>query len=87
MDISNNQYETYGRLVETEDKLILRLETYELLQSAIFDFLYRSQETLDREAIQEILKAIHAFDLRLQSELLALRLEKNTVARHLKKFT
>lgn len=87
MDVTTNPHETYSQLVEAEDRLLQRLEACELAQSAIFDLFFKSQEPLSREAVEEILQAVHTISLRLQSELLTLRLEKKTVARQLKKFT
>ena len=86
MDVTTTPHETYSQLVEAEDNLLQRLEACELAQGAIFDLFFKSQEPLSREAIEEILQAVHTISLRLQSELLILRLEKKTVARQLKKF-
>jgi hypothetical protein len=87
VDVTTNPYETYERLVEEEDRRVRQLETCELAQTAILDLYYNSKEPLDRETVQEILKAVHAIDLRLQSELLDLRLEKMAFACQLKKYT
>ncbi|GIO32882.1 MULTISPECIES: hypothetical protein [Paenibacillus] len=87
MDVTANPYETYNQLINAEDRLLERLEACELAQSSIFDLFFKSEGPLSREGVEEILQAVHAISLRLQSELLALRLEKKTVARQLKKFT
>ena len=85
MDVTGSSHETYEKLVEQEDRLLQRLKVCELAQSAVIDLFYKSEETLNREAVEEILKAILTIGLRLQSKLLAFRLEKKTVAHQLKK--
>jgi hypothetical protein len=80
-------HEKYEQLVEEEDRAIQQLEVCELAKSAIFDTFFRSEQEPDQATMEEILKAIHAIDQRLQAELLNLRLVKNTLARKMKKHT
>ncbi|SED13124.1 hypothetical protein [Paenibacillus sp. GP183] len=80
-------HEKYEKLVEEEDRAIQQLEVCELAKNAMLDTFYRSEREPDQTTVKEILKTIHAIDQRLQSELLDLRLEKNSLARKMKKCT
>lgn len=87
MDVTTPSYETYKRLDEKENCLFQQLEVCESAQGAILDLLYRSDGPINNEVFEEILNAIQTISLRLQSKLLALKLEKTTVARQLRKST
>jgi hypothetical protein len=80
-------HERYKWLVEEEERIILKLEACELSKSTLFDMVYRCEQEPDPATVEEILRAVHAIDQRLQSELLELRLEKKSLARKMKTHT
>lgn len=80
----SEMHERYEQLVNEEDSFILKLEACELAKNALFDMMYRSEQEPDTATMEEILKAIHTIDQRLQAKLLELRLEKKRLARKIK---
>ncbi|MEK0315058.1 hypothetical protein [Cohnella sp. 56] len=80
-------YDRYTQLVEEEDRFILKLEVCELAEHALFDMVYKSEQEPDSTTVKEILIAVHTIDLRLQAELLELRLEKMNLSRKIKLLT
>ncbi|MOA62791.1 hypothetical protein D3C78_1883170 [compost metagenome] len=49
--------------------------------------VYKSEQEPDSATVKEILMAVHTIDLRLQAELLELRLEKISISRKIKMLT
>lgn len=85
MDVTENQHETYERLIETEDRLLRQLGTCEMTQEAVLDQQSAWAEPLDLETIETILKGILELDAKLRLELLNLRLEKKKLGRKLRR--
>lgn len=83
----SEMHERYNQLVDEEDRFILKLEACELAEHALSDMVYKSEQEPDFATVKEILMAVHTIDLRLQAELLELRLEKMTLSRKIKLLT
>ena len=80
-------FERYTQLVDEEDRFILKLEACELAEHALFDMVYKSEQEPDPITVKEILVAVHTINLRLQAELLELRLKKMCLSRKIKMLT
>lgn len=83
----SEMHERYAQLIDEEDRFTLKLEACELAEHALFDMVYKSEQEPDSATVKEILAAVHTIDLRLQAELLELRLEKMSLSRKIKLLT
>jgi hypothetical protein len=69
--------ERYEQLVEEEDNLIMQLEVCDRAQSLVLDMYFASSSPMCiTEPSKEVVHATHAINLRLQTQLLEVRLEK-----------
>lgn len=76
--------EKYELCVENEDILLSKLHVCEQSRDAILDLYFKSDSPVHHETVKEIIQAIHSIELRIQTDLIDLRLEKTSLARLLR---
>ncbi len=73
----------YETLVEQEDMLAGRIETCEETIDAVLEMLYKKESSVHLQTVSEIVSAMHEVQVKLERELLLLKVEKRLVARNL----
>lgn len=73
----------YETLVEQEDMLAERIETCAEMIDAVLEMLYKKESPVHLQTVREIVSAMHEVRIKLERELLLLRVEKRLAARNL----
>ncbi|MGG4141743.1 hypothetical protein ABEW34_01320 [Paenibacillus algorifonticola] len=79
-------FQEYEQLVHDEDKLALRLETYQEAISELLMLIHkRASNGLDIQTIEEIIMNIHSVELVIHTQLLKVKFEKSILSNEISK--
>ncbi|MEK5257586.1 hypothetical protein NST74_29505 [Paenibacillus sp. FSL F4-0125] len=73
----------YESLVESEDMLVNRIETCSETIDAVLQMLFKKDGPIHLPTVREIVAAMHEVQVKLERELLLVRIEKRLAARYM----